>query len=212
MVDLTGTPQVLDLTTGDCEKLVVFASKPPNHAAPFAQVRPKRQGGLPDPETPTAGLGVAVAIEGEKTLLNVWYGNPDKLPFAAETEMRLYDIGRSGRALSDLAKTSVRWWNGPIDLTSETQMARIEFDPLTVEMNGSRGLGLSNEIRPGRTYLLTLNVSHGGVRSGNVVIQQQIPILQFMAREPHTSTSVFSGITSVEHRADGAAGLVYERP
>ena len=212
VTEMTGTPQLIDVTTNNCEQLVVLESRAPDRPASFAQIRPRPRGVSTSLPVPSAGLAVESAVEGNRAIVDLWYRNPHKLPFAAETEMRLYDIGRSGRALSDLANTSVRWWNGPIDLTSETQMARIEFDPLTVEMNGSRGLGLSNEILPGRTYLLTLNVSHGGVRSGNVVIQQQIPILQFMAGEPHTLTSVFSGITSVEHLADGAAGLVYERP
>ena len=64
-------------------------------------------------------------------------------------------------------------------------------------INGDAGLGRDKGIVPGRTYLLTLNVSHGGWLSRNVVIQQQIPIARITADDSNTLPEVFSGITSV---------------
>ena len=211
VVNLTETSQVVDLAAPDCANLIVFAPQSPDRVAPFAQVRPSPRDVSARSSNPAASLGIDGSVKGGRAMVEFWYRNPRELPFSAETEFRLYRVNRSDTTLANLANESTRWWSGPIDLTSDTQLARIEFDPRTVQINGDTGLGLSNEIATGRTYLLTLNISHGGVRSGNVVIQQQIPILQFRVGEPDTPIAVFSGITSVEHRANGAAGLIYKR-
>lgn len=213
VVELTGAPQVLDLTTLDCGKSIVFASQSPGHAAPFAQVRPRPPGVTPSLPGSAAGLGIDGRVDGDKAIVNLWYRNPHKLPFSAETEFRLYEAGPTGMTIANLnPHASIRWWNGPLSLAAELQMARIEFDPRSMQINGDKGLGLANEIFLGRTYLLTLNVSHGGAMSRNIVIQRQIPILRTTVGATGAQTEVFSGIASVEHRAEGAAGLMFVRP
>ena len=211
-VELAGTPQVIDLGRPDCGKLSVFASRSPDRHAPVAQIRPRLPGvssGLPNL---AAGLVVDGVVEADKATVSLWYGNPHQLLFAAETEFRLYRVNQRGTNVANLATNeSVRWWSGPLNLTAESQASRIEFDAQTMQIDGDRGLGLSNQIIPGKTYVLTLNVSVRDPQSRNVVIQQQIPILKTRIGEADASISVFSGIASVEHRAEGAAGLVYKR-
>ena len=99
-------------------------------------------------------------------------------------------------------RDSVWWWSAPLTLALDTQMARIEFDPRTLTINGAPGVQ-SSEVVPGRSYLLALNVARFHPESASLWIQQVIPLVRIEVHESGTSSEVFSGIVNIEHREIG---------
>ena len=192
---LNGRPQTFTISTGTCQtlRLATEASVPP-----FAQVRPLK----PDRDQPSgkaeAALGFDSSIAGDLVIISIWYRNPDEIEFSAGTEFRLYEVGPVGiTPVSPNARLSKRWWMGPLALSASTQMARIEFDPVRLQINGADGGGVANEIVAGRTYLLTLNVSVVESLSGLAEIQQQIPLVRFTADDGTEVPEAFAGIVRI---------------
>ena len=199
-VDLTGVPQVTGVSVRDCRKLALTAHAP---VASFAQLRPAGFGSGDDAQAQVAGLGFDGANQGGLAIVNLWYRNPHGLPFTSGTEFRLYRAGRSGVVpLATDPRESVRWWSAPLTLAVDTQMARLEFDPRRLTINGNPGVK-SSDVESGRTYLLALNVSRFDPESSSRWIQQVIPLVRIHVKETGISSEVLSGIVSIEHREAG---------
>ena len=198
--DLTGAPQVTNLTVRDCRKLAFSALAP---VAPFAQLRPAVLAHAEWPKTQVAGLGFDGGNDANLAIVNLWYRNPHGLPLTSGTEFRLYRAGPSGVVpLETDPRESVQWWSAPLTLAVDTQTARIEFDPRRLTINGDPGVK-SSDVLPGRSYLLALNVSRFSPETSSLWIQQVIPLVRIDVREGETSSEVFSGIVSIEHREAG---------
>ncbi len=198
--ELSGVPQITDLNVRDCRKLAVTA-----HAdvAPFAQLRPEYPASADNPQPQVAGLGFDGGNVGDLAIVNLWYRNPHRLPITSGAEFRLYRTGPSGVVPVETdPRDSVWWWSAPLTLGLDTQMARIEFDPRTLTINGAPGVQ-SSEVVPGRSYLLALNVSRFHPESASLWIQQVIPLVRIEVHESGASSKVLSGIVSIEHREAG---------
>ena len=199
--ELSGAPQITNLAVRDCQKLAFSA-----HAdvAPFAQLRPTYP--VPDhaSQPKVAGLGFDGGTDGDVAIVNLWYRNPHRLPFTSGTEFRLYRAGRAGVVPVETDPLeSIWWWSGPLTLAVDTQMARIDFDPQRLTINGDEGVRMSDLV-PGRSYLLTLNVSRFSPETASLWIQQVIPLVRFEVRDAGNTSEVFSGIVGIEHREVGA--------
>ena len=198
---LTGTPQQVGLTTSDCAALSLVAHA---EVPPFAQLRTHQPTGLRDQEPRVAGLGFDGDTDGDGAVVNLWYRNPQRLPFVTGTELRLYEADVTGTvpARPDLG-AFVRWWEGPLVLAPETQMARIEFDAHRLEVNGAAGAGGREGLAPGRTYLLMLAVAGYDPMSGHVDVQQLVPLVRVAASDAGIGYEVFSGIVAFEPTVPG---------
>ena len=106
-------------------------------------------------------------------------------------------------------RSSIRWWMGPLRLSAHTQMARVEFDPKRFQIDGDYGGGVDNEIVIGRTYLLTLNVAVVGTQSRLAEIQQQIPLVRFVAGDASKAPEALSGIVNIRRPME-SSGLAHE--
>ena len=95
------------------------------------------------------------------------------------------------------------WWSAPLTLAVDTQMARIEFNPQRLTVNGDAGVRTS-DIVAGRSYLLTLNVSRFSPETASLWVQQVIPLVRIDVHDAGISTEVLSGIVGIEHREVGA--------
>jgi len=192
---LSGKTQFSSITVGSCRTLRLD-SEP--RVWPFAQIRTQRSDDLEEPVSTGATLAFDGGVDADKAIINLLYRNVDRIPFAAGTELRLYEsdpLGIAPRNVSPLA--SQRWWTGPMALAPDTQMARIEFDPRSLQISGDLGGGVTNEIVIGYTYMVTLNVTTVSAHSGLTEVHQQIPIIQFKAGDDGQSTQVFSGIVNI---------------
>ena len=199
VVKLVGTPQVMALSPRDCERLHVLPSQSATHVPPFAQVRRRGRGMPPTEQGPTAGLGVDGGFDGSRMIVSLWYRNPRNIPFSTHTEFRLYEINWTSAHLSEFdPRAKIRLWNGPLVLSANTQMARVEVDPQKMQIDGDLGLGRDKELISGATYLLALNVSYGGGWLSNTIeVQHQIPIAIIRFDETKATSEIFTGITSV---------------
>lgn len=206
-IRLTGRRQVSDVSAGACGTLRSAAKSSAN---PFAQVRPRSRAGYPQLIEAESALAFDGGLDGQNIIINIWYINPDKVPFNASTEFRLYEVGPIGVSpKSPSPSNSMRWWEGPIVLSAEMQMARIEVDPNSIQINGEFGGGVANEIVAGSSYLLTLNVSVVGTESLTAEIQQQIPLVRFVAGSGSEASYVLSGIVDVRLPMQ-VSGLAHE--
>ncbi|MDE2903342.1 MAG: hypothetical protein OXP73_09985 [Chloroflexota bacterium] len=199
-VELNGVPQVTGLIVRDCQKLAFTAHAP---VAPFAQLRPAAPGYVDESQARVAGLGFDGGVDGGLAIVNLWYRNPHGLPLTSGTEFRLYRAGDSGVVpLESDPRESVRWWSAPLTLAVDTQMARIEFDPQRLTVNGNPGVK-SSDVESGRSYLLALNVSRFHPESTSLWIQQVIPLVRIEVHDSGVKPQVLSGIVSIEHREVG---------
>ena len=82
-------------------------------------------------------------------------------------------------------------------------MARIEFDPQQLTINGDKGVR-SSDIVPGGSYLLALNGSRFNLETASLWVQQVIPLVRIDVHDAGISTEVLSGIVGIEHREVGA--------
>ena len=205
-VELTGTPQQIRLSIPDCGAFTLFADA---DVSPFVQVRPRTGNDPPASETESvAGLGINGQVDGEAVVVSLWYRNPLKLSFETGTELRLYMADATGTvpARPD-SKAVVGWWDGPLILAPEAQMARIEFDARRLEINGVAGASGSAEIEPGRAYLLMLTVAGYDAASGLVDVQQQMPLARVTVSDAGGNYDVFSGIVAVRHVVPGTQAV-----
>ena len=194
-VVLTGKLQASNISVGTCRTLRLSREYRVN---PFAQIRARQPDYLAQSFAAESALGFDGGYEADEIIINLWYRNVDRIPYTAGTELRLYEDGPIGIApRSPNPAASQRWWAGPLALASDTQMARIEFDPKHLQINGELGGGVANEIVVGRTYLLTLNVTVIGTLSGLSDIEQQVPIVRFKLGDEGQLPQVFSGIVNI---------------
>ena len=204
---LTGKSQVSDVTVGACQTLRLAVE---SSAKPFAQVRTRGSDRNPKHTHTDSALGFDGGFDQDVIVINLWHRNPGQLPVAAATEVRLYEIGPIGVTPKHAnPRLSIRWWPGPMSLSSDTQTTRLEFDHKQIQLNGDYGGGVANEIVVGREYLLTLNVSVVGTQSRLIEIQQQIPLLRFEAGAGSNLADVFSGIVSIRRPVE-SSGLAHE--
>ncbi len=204
-VTLTGTPQQTRLAIRDCGALTLLADA---DAPAFAQVRPSHSAGNPVREPRVAGLGFDGQVDGDRAVVNLWYRNPHRLPFVTGTELRLYEADATGTGPADPDFSRfVRWWNGPLVLAPDTQMARIEFDARRLEINGTAGAGGASGLEPGRSYLLMLAVAGYDPTRGYVDVQQQVPLARVVRSDAGVTYDVFSGIVAVEHLVPGTRAV-----
>ncbi len=198
--ELSGVPQITNLTVRDCTKLAVTAQA---GVAPFAQLRPAPAMPAENAQPTVAGLGFDGGKDGDLAIVNLWYRNPNGLAITSGSEFRLYRAGPSGAVPRETdPPDSVWWWSAPLTLAVDTQMARIELDPRRLTINGDPGVR-SSDLVPGRSYLLTLNVARFTPETTSLWIQQVIPLVRIEVHESGTSAEVFSGIVSIEHREVG---------
>lgn len=204
-VALTGTPQQMQSRAPDCDALALSTDA---DVAPFAQVRPHQPSTLSERESGVAGLGFDGQVEGDQAVVSLWYRNPHELPFVTGTELRLYeaDATGTGPAHPDLSRF-VRWWDGPLVLAAETQMARIDFDALRLEINGTAGAGGSSGLEPGRSYVLMVAVAGYDPARGFVEVQQLAPLLRVARTDAGVAYDVFSGIVAVKHQVPGTRAV-----
>ena len=206
-VRLDGRPQVSDTSVGSCQTIRLAAKSGVN---PFAQVRSRRLVNVPDPAEADSALGFDGGTDGDKVIINLWYRNPNQSPVAAATELRLYETDPIGiTPKHPNPRSSIRWWMGPLRLSAHTQMARVEFDPKRFQIDGDYGGGVDNEIVIGRTYLLTLNVAVVGTQSRLAEIQQQIPLVRFVAGDASKAPEALSGIVNIRRPME-SSGLAHE--
>ena len=203
---LTGLPQVIPLTVPDCVALTLSADA---IVPPFVQVRPRPTTATRPDAAPIAGLGFDGGVDGRRAISNLWYRNPDGVPFVTGTELRLYEADPLGVGLTDSnpnpRTASLHWWPGPLALYAPEQIVRIEFDARRLEINGDSGGGSLSSLSPGRTYLLTLTVAGVDPRSGYVEIQHLIPLARVVLSETGVDYEVLSGIVTIEHHAPGTS-------
>ncbi len=204
-VPLTGAPQEVRLTAANCTTLSVFADA---DVPPFAQLRAHQAIGLAAQESRVAGLGFDGATDGDGAVVNLWYRNPHRLAFVTGTELRLYETDATGSVPSHPDPSAfVRWWDGPLVLAPETQMARIEFDAHRLEINGAAGAGGRERLEPGRSYLLMLTVAGYDPASGHVDVQQLVPLVRVVTSDAGIGYEVFSGIVALEPTVPGARAV-----
>ncbi len=197
---LTGGPHIARVSGRDCQRLAFAAHAP---VAPFVQLRPLLRPEDGTSQSQVAGLGFDGGTDGGLAIVNLWYRNPHGLPFTSGTEFRLYRAGPSGVVpVPTDPRESIRWWASPLTLALDSQMARIEFDPRQLTINGDPGVQSSN-LAPGGSYLLALNVSRFHPESASLWIQQVIPLVRIEVHDAGVSSEVFSGIVSIEHREVG---------
>ena len=204
-VALVGAPQRISLAVPDCGALSLVANA---DVPPFVQVRPRQPVGLVKHEPRVAGLGFDGEVDDGRAVVHLWYRNPHRLPFATGTELRLYaaDATGTGPADPDFSEF-VRWWEGPLILAPERQLARIEFDATRLEINGTAGAGGASGLQPGRAYLLMLAVTGYDPARGYVDVQQQMPLARVVLGDAGVAYEVFSGIVAVEHIVPGTRSV-----
>ncbi len=220
-VQLTGIPQHVRLAGSDC---AASASAAHTDSAPFAQVRPSRAAPPSVQAIAAAGLGFDGGVAGDRVVVNLWYRNPQGLPFETGVELRLYAADALGIAPEDPGShASIRWWRGPLALAPDAQIARLEFDPRRLEIDGKAGAGTASHLTPGAVYLLTLNVAGADQRSGSLDTQHVIPLARVRLDGDAVAAEVFAGIAAIEPRApqsgpldrnsglDGWLGMVLDR-
>ena len=78
--ELTGAPQVTNLTIRDCQKLALTANA---SVAPFARLRPALPGHANDSAKQVAGLGFDGGNDGSLAIVNLWFRNPHRLPITS---------------------------------------------------------------------------------------------------------------------------------
>ena len=200
-LNLTGTPQRFRVSASICEQVVLRGA---GAVAPFAQARPYRSASQPLVSSVVAGLGFDGASEGGLAIINLWYRNPQRHSFVTGSEFRVYESDQAGVTPLHLNPlSSIRWWPGPLVLSAETQMARIEFDAHRLEINGSAGAGGTAELKPGWTYLLMLNIAGANPESGLAEVLQQVPLLRVVVGEAGVSYETLSGVLAIDSRQPG---------
>jgi len=202
LLTLGGTPQRFLLPESACTRLLHIGS---GAVAPFAQARPNRSDAQPLLSSQVAGLGFDGDVQEGRAIINLWYRNPQSLSLMTGSEFRLYEADQTGVAPLHLSPLrSVRWWSGPLVLAAHTQMAQVEFDAHRLEIDGKAGAGEAEELQPGRTYLLALNIAGADPDSGLADVLQQIPLVRILVDETGLSYEVLSGILAIEDREPGA--------
>lgn len=194
-IEMTGVPQVVQLPARECNELEFAA-----HAsiAPFAQIRATDPAGR-EQNSNSAGLGFDGGRDGDRAVVNLWYRNPLGLPFAAGTEFRLYQTDSTGMYPRDpRSDPHLQRWTSSLILAPDTQMARVEFHAMRLEINGEAGRDDVSQLIPGATYLLTLNIAGAVPTRGYVEIQQIVPLVRFVFDHQGVSYEVFSGIVDIE--------------
>lgn len=206
-VALTGTPQIVQISVRDCG---AFALSADTRLAPFAQIRPRYSGSSAQPAAagpPVAGLGFDGGGDADRAVINLWYRNPDRVPFVTGTGFRLYETDPSRVDLNpghdNPRVTALHWWPGPLILQAPEQAVRLEFDGLRLEINGDPGVGSGSGLAPNRTYLLALTVSGAHPHETWEEIQHVIPVARLELSETGVEYKVFSGIVTIEHRVPG---------
>ncbi len=206
-IRLTGKTQTADISVGECKNLRLSEQ---SGIRPFAQVRAQRSDGLSLTLEGDATLGFDGHYSGNLIILNILYTSLGKSPHRGAAEFRLYEVGPIGvTPESPSPLDSKRWWPSALDLASEIQEEIVEFDPEKLKLNGDHGGGVTNRIITGRTYLLTLNVTVIGGKSGLAVIQQQIPVARFKAGSESSEPEVFSAIVPIRNPVE-SSGLAHE--
>ena len=202
LLSLAGTPQRFRVSGSVCARLVHIGA---GAVAPFARARPYRSAALPILASHVAGLGFDGTSEGGRAIINLWYRNPQSLSLMTGSEFRIYEVDQTGVAPLHLSPLrSIRWWSGPLVLAAHTQMAQVEFDGYRLEIDGKAGAGEVEELQPGRTYLLALNIAGADPDSGLADVLQQIPLVRILVDETSLSYEVLSGILAIEDREPGA--------
>ena len=203
---LTGLPQIIQLAVPDCGAFTLRADAA---VAPFVQIRPRHTGRPVELVAPIAGLGFDGGVDGQRAISNLWYRNPDGVPFVTGTELRLYEADPLGVGLTDSIPNprtaSLHWWPGPLALYAPEQIVRIEFDARRLEINGDSGGGSLSSLSLGQTYLLALTVAGVDPRSGYVEIQHIIPLARVVVSETGVNYELLSGIVTIEHHAPGTS-------
>ena len=206
-VALTGTPQIVHISVRDCG---AFALSADTSLAPFAQVRPRYSGASAQPAAagpPVAGLGFDGGGDADRAVINLWYRNPDRVPFVTGTGFRLYETDPSRVGLKpghdNPRVTALHWWPGPLILQAPEQAVRLEFDGRRLQINGDPGVGSGSGLAPNRTYLLALTVSGAHPQETWEEIQHVIPVARLELSETGVEYKVFSGIVTIEHRVPG---------
>ncbi|MCY4108330.1 MAG: hypothetical protein OXG11_04785, partial [Chloroflexi bacterium] len=199
-IELTGVPQVVRLPARECNELE-FAARA--SIAPFAQIRATDTAGR-EQNSNSAGLGFDGGRDGDRAVVNLWYRNPLGLPFAAGTEFRLYQTDSTGMYPRDpRSAPHLQRWTSSLILAPDTQMARVEFHAMRLEVNGESGRDDVSQLIPGATYLLTLNIAGAVPTRGYVEIQQIVPLVRFVFDHQGVSYEVFSGIVDIESHEPG---------
>ena len=201
LLSLAGTPQRFRVPGSACAQLVHIGG---GNVAPFAQARQFRSDSPPMLSSHVAGLGFDGTSEGSRAIINLWYRNPRSLSIVTGSEFRIYEADQTGVAPLHLSPlNSLRWWSAPIVLAAHTQMAQVEFDAYRLEINGKAGSGENNELKPGRTYLLALNIAGADPDSGLADVLQQIPLVRVLVGDTGISYETLSGVLAIEDRRPG---------
>lgn len=170
--------------------------------------RPSHPAGNRVREPRVAGLGFDGQVDGDRAVVNLWYRNPHRLPFVTGTELRLYeaDATGTGPADPDLSRF-VRWWDGPLALAPESQVARIRFDARRLEINATAGAGGDSGLEPGRSFLLMFTVAGFDPASGQVDVLQLVPLARVDVSDAGVAYDAFSGIVALEPLLPGSRAV-----
>lgn len=203
-IALTGLPRTVPIELSSCAS-PVFSLR--GRVPPFGQVRAQSSVGVTERPEAAAAVGFSGVVESSAAAVDIWYRNPNRIPFAADSEFRLYRSDQGAISpRSPNPHTSIRWWMAPIVLQSEEQSASVRFDAERLEISGVPGVGGVDDLQPGSSYVLTLNVAASNPNDGIADIQLQIPLIRLFVRDDGISYEALSGIVSIESRLSEPSG------
>ena len=188
-LELNGAPQEIELSIQRCDGALLQWDG--HGVAPFLQLA---AGGSAADAAHRTGLAFESSLESGHVILNLWYSNPDVVRFDERTELRLFRTDAAGAGPD--GPESARWWSGPLVLSVERQLARVEFDGLQLMVNGEPS-GAPMEL-PAGSYLLALTVAGGQADGGEFVTRRLIPLASLTSTDGLIGFQSYAGIVTLD--------------
>ena len=200
---LTGSPAVVRVAGLTCDTPIAWTG--PGQVPPFVQVRASASAVQEPPADERPSLAFDGGVVDGQAVVNLWYRNAAQRVSALGTELRLYPADASGMAPRDVdPRESAAWWQGPLVLSADLQLARLEFDPRALTINGDTGTGMDGVLRDG-SYLLALTLAGLPTGSGDLVVSRAVPLLKLNVQAGDYTVEVLAGILALDAPSVGPA-------
>ena len=200
---LTGSPAVVRVAGLTCDTPIAWTG--PGQVPPFVQVRASASAVQEPPADERPSLAFDGGVVDGQAVVNLWYRNAAQRVSALGTELRLYPADASGMAPRDVdPRESAAWWQGPLVLSADLQLARLEFDPRALTINGDTGTGMDGALRDG-SYLLALTLAGLPTGSGDLVVSRAVPLLKLNVQAGDYTVEVLAGILALDAPSVGPA-------